>query len=349
MGIFWSKESVLDVNLFEKDLESVNKIVNNLINSNNIYNNHEYNFFLKKKCNEFTIVNEKRLNKYTKYQLNHLDQTFYLIPKQEIANTKKDYCNKISLYFTRILQLIFCIKYIYDLENNGDKSIGGIIMRNIKTTDDLIKVSVCESEQSDIRDFQKGVNFSMLSGFDMFLKFILTDHESSLFLKQLEIMLNTNDKNKLAKYVCKDMIVDKKTHSRIHKANFKCSHTGGKPMYVSNNDLFIKVGKNNPIFNWNLCAFKRTIIAKNIRQLNNILKEMKANYKTNFKKILEILDMLVYYDKSTESYKLLNVSNEALDIIEQKLKRTIVIFFIQSLSDYKNMLNTIKLYSIHDE
>lgn len=344
-----SKESVPDFNIFEKDLEGIHKIVNNLINSNNIYNNHEYNFFLKKRCNEFTIINEKKLHKYTKYQLNSLDQTFFLIPKEDITNTKKDYCNKISMYFTKILQLIFCIKYIYDLENNGDKSIGGIVMRNIKTMDDLVKVSVCESEQNDIRDFQKGVNFSMLSGFDMFVKYILTDTEAKLFLKQVETMLNTDNKKKLTKYVCKDLIVDKTTHTRIHKENFKCSQSGGKPLYLTNEHLFLKVGKGNPIFNWNLCAFKRTIIAKNIRQLNNILKEMKGNYKTNFKKVLEILDLLIYYDRSTQSYKLINVTNEQLNVIEQKLKRTIIIFFLQSLSDYKNLLNTIKLYSIHDE
>lgn len=353
MGIFMSKEEVVsDLHVFQKDLYDVNTTVNNLINTNNIYNNHEYNFFLKNRCNEFTIINERKLNKYTKYQLNNLDQTLYLIPRDELRRTKKDYCTQISLYFTRILKLVCCIKYVYDLENHGDRSIGGIIMRNIKTKDDLIKLSVCDSEQSDPYHVQKrGVNFSMLSGFDMFVKYILTDAEAKLFLSQMGVIMDKYDKKKLAKYVCKDLIVDKSTHTKIHREMFLCDpkQSGGKPLYTSSDPILLKVGKENPVFNWNLCAFKRTVIAKNVRQLNNLLKEMKTNYKTNFKKITEILGMLVYYDRSSGSYKLKNVTNDQLDDIENKLKRTIIIFFMQSISDYKNLLNTIKLYSIHNE
>lgn len=358
MGIFMSKESRVssDFHVFQKDMQGINHMVNNLINANNIYHNHEYNFFLKNRCNEFTIINERKLNKYTKYQLNNLDQTFYLIPRDEIRRTKKHYCTHISLYFTRILKLICCIKYVYDLENHGDRSIGGIIMRNIKTKDDLIKLSVCDSEQSDPYHAQRGVNFSMLSGFDMFVKYILTDAEAKLFLSQMGVVLDKNDKKKLARYVCKDLIVDKSTHTKIHKEFFRCDPTstggrggGGAGNKFMTDPILLKVGKDNPVFNWNLCAFKRTIIAKNVRQLNNLLKEMKTNYKTNFQKVTEVLDMLVYYDRSTESCKLNIVTNDQLDEIEHKLKRTIIIFFMQSLSDYKNLLNTIKLYSIHDE
>nr|QOI90381.1 hypothetical protein HWQ62_00244 [Pyramimonas orientalis virus] len=349
MGGFQSKENTLpENNIFEKDLKDINNVVDNLINSKNLFKNDEYNFFLKSKCKELVVVNQHKLAKYKKYQLDYVGDNYFLIPKEELNKTKKEYCHNISMYFTRILKLIFCIKYVYDLENNGDRSIGGIIMRNIKMNDDLLKVSFCESKQNDLRDFQKGVNFSMLSGFDMFIKYILTQEEANVFVKQLEVILDTYDKKRLKKYVCKDLIVDEKTHSRIHRSTFTCHQKGGSSKrFKDNEDIFIKVGEDNPIFSWNLCAFSKTHIAKNYKQLNSLIVEMKANYKFNFKKVLELLHEIVYLDPVDNTHKLSGVTHQDLDNIEKRLKRTIIIFFMQSLSDYKNVLNTIKHYSIN--
>ena len=346
MGIFQSKHNVLpEFDIFEKELTEINEVVNNLINENNLFKNDEYNFFMKNKCKNITVINQNKLQKYKKYQLNQAENSYFIIPKDELNKTKKDYCNKISMYFSRILKIIFCIKYIYDLENNGDRSIGGIIMRNIKQNDDLLSVSFCESRQHDVREFQKGVNFSMLSGFDMFIKYILTEDEAKVFIKQMEVILNTYDKKRLNKWVCKDLIVDTNTHSRIHKTQFSC-HSGGGQSFKTNEDIFIKVGEENPILSWNLCGFTKTHLSKNYKQLNTSIKEMKANYKFNFKKVFELLNRLVYLDKTDNSYKLLNVTHEDLDDIENKLKRTVIIFFMQSIADYKNLLNTIKHYAI---
>ena len=354
MGLLQSKHNVLPESaVFEKDLSEINKVVSNLINSKNLFKNDEYNFFMKNKCKDITVINQNRLHKYKKYQLNQADNNYFIIPKDELNKTKKDYCNKISMYFSRILKIIFCIKYIYDLENNGDRSIGGIIMRNIKLNNDLLSVSFCESKQNDVREFQKGVNFSMLSGFDMFIKYILTDDEAKVFIKQMEVVLDTYDKKRLNRWVCKDLIVDTNTHSRIHKTKFSCQSGGQienteqpKIAIKDNQDIFIKVKEDNPIFSWNLCGFSKTHLSKNYKQLNSIIKEMKFNYKLNFKKVFELLNRLVYLDKTDQSYKLLNVTHEDLDDIENKLKRTVIIFYMQSLADYKNLLSTIKYYAI---
>jgi hypothetical protein len=353
MGVFQSKHNVLPESaVFEKELSEINDVVSNLINAKNLFKNDEYNFFMKNKCKDITVINQNKLHKYKKYQLNQADNNYFIIPKDELTKTKKDYCNKISMYFSRILKIIFCIKYIYDLENNGDRSIGGIIMRNIKLNDDLLSVSFCESKQNDVREFQKGVNFSMLSGFDMFIKYILTNDEAKVFIKQMEVILDTYDKKRLNRWVCKDLIVDTNTHSRIHKSKFSCQSgghigtAGQTKVFKSNEDIFIKVGEENPILSWNLCGFTKTHLSKNYKQLNTIIKEMKTNYKFNFKKVFELLNKLVYLDKTDNTYKLLNVTHEDLDDIENKLKRTVIIFFMQSLSDYKNLLNTIKDYAI---
>jgi hypothetical protein len=76
---------------------------------------------------------------------------------------------------------------------------------------------------------------------------------------------------------------------------------------------------------------------------------MKSNYSRNFKKIVFDLNKLVSINPATQEYNLRNLSHNDLKGIETSIKRTIIIFFIQSLSDYKNILNTIKLYSINNE
>jgi hypothetical protein len=111
--------------------------------------------------------------------------------------TKKVLCNKISLHYTQILQVIFLIKYIYDLENNGDKSIGGIIMRNMKMKEDLVEISYCSSKQEEPYSFDSGVNFSNLSGFEMFVNTFLSMEESKNFLGQYQEMLTNYNKRKL--------------------------------------------------------------------------------------------------------------------------------------------------------
>jgi len=362
MGLNHSKrEQIPESNVFTNELYEVNKIVNNLINAKNIFINDEYNFFLKGKCDEVTVLNAKKLNKYKKYELDNLNEVYLMIPSSEIKTKKHEMCHNISMHFTRILKLIFCIKYIYDLENNGDKSIGGIITRNIKTKDDLLKVSYCESQQQELHNFERGVNFSMLSGFDSFIKHILDPEEGQIFLKQLKIIMNGYDKKDLKKWVCKDMIVNKELHSKIHKANFKCQSGGNsnvsnvksvKSVKSVKNDIseiYIKVGPNNPILSWKLCSTTKKHISKNNKQLSQLIKNMKSNYSRNFKKIVFDLNKLVSINPATQEYNLRNLSHNDLKGIETSIKRTIIIFFIQSLSDYKNILNTIKLYSINNE
>lgn len=345
MGLTTSKESLPQTNVFENELIKFNKIINGILNSNNIFQNPEYNFFLKGRCQDFTIINEKSLNKYKKYDLNNLE-SYLLIPKADISKTKKHYCHNISLHFTRILQLIYCIKYIYDIENNGDNSIGGIVLRNIKSNPDFIKMTVCESDQTDVRDFQKGVNFSKLSGFDSFVKYILTNQERELFLKQLQEMLGDYSKRRLQRHVCKDIILSKDDHEKIHKSKFVCQ-SGGNNIYDT--DIYIKVKKENPVFNWNLCAYPKQYIAKNNKLLSNSITLMRNHYKTNFTQMLDTLHKFIYLDIPSQQYKLRHVTSVDLDNIEIELKRNVIMFFMQSLSDYKNILDTIRPYSLSQE
>ena len=132
MGLNSSKLFIPENAVFFKELKQINFIVNQMLSENNIFKNSKYNMFLKGKCDEFTILNSKKLYRYPKIDIDNINSSIFIIPNSELASTKKTICNKISIHYTRILQIIYLIKYIYDLENFGDKSIGGIIMRNIK-------------------------------------------------------------------------------------------------------------------------------------------------------------------------------------------------------------------------
>tara|TARA_Y100000389_G_scaffold169019_1_gene175015 strand:+ start:2314 stop:3303 length:990 start_codon:yes stop_codon:yes gene_type:complete len=319
--------------IMNKEIYQINRIIDDVMKT---LVNHSYS----SKCYEYEIINLNQLYKFNKVKLSKIENLL-LIPKTD-GSTKKQYCDKIAAYYKRILRFIRCIKYIYDLENNGKNSISAIISKNINTDDKSIKVLSCESYQTDLQFFQKGVNFSQLSGFDFFVKDILTDSEKELFMNQVEVILDKYDKKKLKRYVCKDLIVGVKQHSNIHKNKFVCYQGGGS-------DIYIKVNKENPVFNWNTCSRSKIYQTAPLKQIVTLIKESKRNYINNLDQVLNILNEMVYYNKSVNKYNLKLLSFYQLNRIEIKLKQVVIIFFMQSLADYKNILNTIKLHSSDHE
>ena len=323
----------IDNSKINKEMYKINKIINDIITT--ATTNSYYS-----KCYNMEIININQLYKFKKIEVSKIENLL-LIPKSEIS-TKKEYCDKIVSHYKRILQLIHCIKQIYDLENNGKNSISAIISKNINVDDKRIKLLSCESYQTDVQFFQRGVNFSQLSGFDFFVKNILTDSESKLFLNQAQVMLDKYDKKKLKKYVCKDLIVDTNQHSNIHKEKFNCYQGGGR-------DIYIKVNRENPVFNWNTCSRLQTYQSEPLKHIVSLIKESRRNYINNLNQVLGMLNQMVYYDKSAKKYNLKPLNYYHLNQIEIKLKQIVIIFFMQSLADYKNILNTIKLHSSDHE
>ena len=331
MGLTLSTNKPTKLN---KEIYKINRIINDIMTA--VEKKSNYN-----KCYEKEIINLNQLYKFNKIEISKINNLL-LIPKSD-ASTKKKYCDQIVTYYKKILRIIHCIKYIYDLENNGKNSISAIISKNIRVEDKSIKVLSCESYQTDIQFFQNGVNFSQLNGFDYFVKNILTDSESNLFLNQMQIMLDKYNKKKLKQYVCKDLIVDVKEHSNIHKDKFVCYRGGG------GRDIYIKVNKENPIFNWNTCSRSKTYQSEPLKQIVSLIKTNKRNYINNLNFVLNILGEIVYFDRSTKMYNLKQIPYYQINQIEIKFKRVVIIFFMQSLADYKNILNTIKLHASDHE
>lgn len=341
MGLSNSKVYISNDGVFKKELEHINKVVKKVLNKDDLYKNNNFNFFLKNKCDEITLINSNRLYKYPKYSIDDIHSSIFLLDNNEMRRTKKELCNKISYHVTRILKIIYLIKYIYDLENYGDKSIGGIILRNIQINDDLFKVKYCDDKQEEIFNSNRGINFALLSGFDVFMKHMLSESEANNFYNQLSIMLGKNDKQSLKKWVCKDVIISEDTYDKLHKTKFIC-HSGGNKL----SDYYITVSKENPIFSWKYCSFPKEHISKTNNDVKNALKDMKSNYKKNFNKIEDILNKLILFDNNR--YSLQNVTSSQLNAIESDFKKVVMIFFIQSIIDYKNVLNIVKKYSIDE-
>ena len=343
MGLNSSKLFIPENAVFFKELKQINFIVNQMLSENNIFKNSKYNMFLKGKCDEFTILNSKKLYRYPKIDIDNINSSIFIIPNSELASTKKTICNKISIHYTRILQIIYLIKYIYDLENFGDKSIGGIIMRNIKIKENLVEVSYCESKQEEPYSYNDSVNFSNLAGFDMFVNTFLSKEESKNFLGQFQEMLTNYNKRKLKIFICKDVTVDNETHNKIHNTTFQCQ-SGGQNNKQQN--IMLKVTPYNPIFSWNLCLHSKKRVATYNRHIINSIRKLQSSYKENFSNMISLLNELVTFNEKNETYELKLITSSDLDIIEKEIKKNVIIFFLQSIVEYKNVFNTITKYSV---
>lgn len=343
MGLTSSKLFIPENAVFHKELKQINFIVNQMLSENNIFKTSKYNMFLKGKCDEFTIINSKKLYKYPKMNIDNINSSIFIIPNSELVNTKKYMCNKISIHYTRILQIIYLIKYLYDLENFGDKSIGGIIQRNIQIKENLVEISYCESKQEEPYSFDNGVNFSNLAGFDMFVNTFLSKEESKNFLGQFQEMLTNYNKRKLKKFICKDVIVDNETHNKIHNTTFQCQ-SGGQNL--EQEKIMLRVTPYNPIFSWNLCLHSKKRVATYNRRIINSIRKLQSTYKENFSQMILLLNQLIVFNTENETYELKLITSAELDIIEKEIKKTIILFFMQSIVEYKNVFNTITKYSV---
>ena len=119
----------------------------------------------------------------------------------------------------------------------------------------------------------------------------------------------------------------------IHKDKFVC-YQGG-----AGQDIYITVNKGNPVFNWNTCSRPKTYQSEPLKQIVSLIKISKRNYINNLNQVLSILSEMVYYDKSAKKYNIKQIPYYQLNQIEVKLKRVVIIFFMQSLTEESRFAN----------
>lgn len=337
-------------NVFKKELSKLNSIVNDIVSEEDMFKNRDYNFLSQDVCKNYQVVLQDELNKHLRLEIKELGTMLYILPKDgddetkltKYKLTKKQVCDKISNHYIKILYIICLIKYVYNLEKDGDLSIAGIIFRNIKIVDDMIQIHFCGLPHKDYGSDDSEtyrIDFSKLEGLKFFTEYFLTHSESATFLAVLRSALARSGPGKVKHRMCASRS-DVKDFATIYESRFKQKlHCGGG----ANLHLFVE--KDNPIFLASYCAAPLRIAAKlsthQGKAIHAQYNKMKGNYETSVKNIHGILDKLVY-KSSLGSYELKDVSRPELNIIIEEVKTKIKTFYLQSIFDFQELLDIAK-------
>ena len=345
--------------VFQKELSVVNEIVGAMLTQDNNFADPSYNFLHEDVCQAYTMVWEKDLDKHLKVDLDNLHGSIYIVPKKDIVDDvennvrahKHDLCKDISSHYLKILYIITLIKRVYDLENNGDHSIAGIMERNVKIVDGVMQISYCSIPHKDYVTHGQTANidFKNLEGLHVFVESFLTPVEKHVFVEQLKAVFARKQRYRIEDMVCNDTLVTLDDYNYIYankfKKDFDCSnaHRYRRQHTV---DLMFEIGPNNPILHSQYCYSKKDLFipllnAKNNPHVNAIVeiyKGMRKHYIDNVGLILELLGKLVTKD-STNTYKLKDISSTQLEEIVTELKRIIIMFYVQSIVDFQVLLD----------
>jgi hypothetical protein len=330
---------------FIKEFLQLNQIVNDVLSPSKTFKNNKFfNSLLKKRCDRFVLSSEDKLSKYSKIHLNELNTSISLIPVKESIKDKKLLCNKISSYYSRLLQILLLIKYVYDIENYGAYNIAGIIDKNIKQTKNNVTLKYCKSSQPTY----DSLDIHQLSGFEFFVENFLTSKEQQSFMKIYQDIFNLKNVNNIDEMLCIRRIFENDVENVIFTQNMQCEQNvhNNTFKHILNDEKvgqssMLKIHPKNPILSWKYCSDIAEIHCKT-NQTRTHLKNLQSNYKKNLQKILDILDDIVFFHKQSLSFKIKQISDEKLLFIEKRLKQNIIQFYIRSIVDYKTVLQSCK-------
>lgn len=338
MGGSFSQPDSRDSSVFKEDLTKLNEMIYGMMNADNLYIKSQYNMFLRKRCNAVSLVTQKKLERHSRFHLRSLGDELVMIPhEEEDTMTKRDLCSRISLYYTRLLRLLYVVKYVYDLEHHGDFGVAGIILRNIVVKQGIANVKFCESPQEQPGTFNMGVDFSQMSGFEVFVQELLEPKEREVFMQHFKELLNARNIRHIRRWVKKDMLVDASTYSKIYDVDMKKGGGDRKPL----GSLFVKVAPNNPILAWSVCTSPRSLSAKTNPPILKAVDKMRRRYRENVKEIESILNTLI-----TPNFELRQVSETELLQAERRLKSAIVVLYIESFVNYRGVFEEISRFAI---
>lgn len=347
--------------VFQQELIDLKKIVNTMIlpgqegdYKKSVFLQNRHSFLTKDVCDNYAVMFSDRLQKYSKVDLQNLSSSLYLIPHTK-GSKKIEICDKIAEHYTKILYILSLIFYIYDLENDGDLSIAGIVFRNIRVIDDLMEINYCESPQRAEQFSSKNkdvLDFSRLKGLEFFVKHMLEKNESCAFLSVFKDVLGRKNTQKIIGTIKKHDF----DHTTIKDLEILfgtklCQSSHSPKSTKSSVSLNVHVAKNNPLLAADLCYSPKKIIVKlNTKEgkiLENVYKSFITHYEKNVKNILSCVQKLVTSDSVPD---IRPVTSSELENIKNDVCRYIKVFFIQSVIDYQRILDTAKtLPNFYDE
>lgn len=342
----------LENNVFKKDLESLNNVVQALIQDDEkSFKNPSFNFLDEKSCEEYTFVLENSLKNHLKLDLQSAKDSIYMIPVKNTQTTKDnkdfkklDLCNMIASHYMRILKMLVLIKHVYDLEHYGDNSIAGITWRNIRKQGNLMEISFCNMAQKDYEsNNKKTIDFEKLYGLKYFCSNFLTGvNERKMFVHHLKSLLAKVPTDSISKYASCH-----KTYNTVF--NGKCDKKAESEFlkYLEKEpeelDLNFLVQMGNPVLHENMCGQKEKIII-DLNKKSSLKQELLTNYGKlyrNYKKnINEIVDVVFEFVDSNMQLK--SIDSITLERIEKRVIKLVSVFYIQTLVDYYTLLDNAK-------
>lgn len=285
---------------------------------------------LRNNCSSLVLLDKFKLSKLPRVKI---DKQYIIIFKDEVHQKEKFHmCTLLSKHYKTILKLLYGIKLIYDSEYVGANSIAGIINKNMNfTKTDEFEILFCSSKQTSYGSNK--LDFSNLTGLQFFVDEILSASEKTRFLNQFQSMLNSPKQNskKLEKFICSDILVPQHINENLHQTTVIC---GGK--------IMLNVKEQNPIFSARSCA---TPLSKHkVKANKQIMKELRNfdnHYENNLTKLIDVLNQIIRRDAKNKVF-ITNLSYPFVKDIERSLKINIIVFFMQSIADYKNIFNIVK-------
>ncbi len=367
MGNTNSSNRSNDIHVFQKELSLLNTIVNNLLTEKDLFKNNDYNFLSQDVCDKYKVVLEEELDKHLKLSIKALGTSLYILPKDEDNNdkltklnlTKKQVCEKVSNHYIKILYILSLIKYVYNIEQDGDLSIAGIVYRNIRVLDDIMEINFCDLPHRNYSNQKETfkINFSKLEGFKFFVDYFLDKSEASAFMSIMKSILARNSKQKFSSIVChhianktlksedlkylEELYMKKYGNRLVCRQNKVATPVSSK--HIINLDVF--VNRDNPILAKEYCFAPRKIIIKTSskegKKILDSYNQMKKNYEVNIGNIITLLNKFVNNNNGT--YTLRDIDKVTLDAIIEEVKMKVKVFYIQSIIDFQLLLDEAKL------
>lgn len=352
-------------NVFQNELQTIHKLVNSILNADNTFQNDSYNFLSDDVCHKYQVVLESDLSKHLKVDLSEFGSSIYVIPKDDTKSTNKklnksEICKKISDHYVRILYVLTLIKYVYNIENYGDRSFGGIIYRNIKIVNNLMEIQYCGSKQKDTSTASRKqtLDLGKLEGFKFFTKNILNGKESKAFMGLMRAFLGRQRKSDVSRKICTALSEKHITNIEFDKLSSLYSIKFGEPLVCEKKkhskddiesksipvDTNVVVSAMNPVFLKDYCTSidnevvdLSTVEGKRIKSMYD---EMVHKYRMNMKAIQDILQEVVIV--TNDGYELRDIDSTKLDDIIHRTKMNIRIFYMESILQYQCLLDNIK-------
>jgi hypothetical protein len=341
-------------------LRTIETIINSVLTEEDVFKDGFYNFLNEDVCQKYQVVLESDLNKMLKVEVKSLGESLLLIPREEEQklleqkNMKKnEICTRVANHYIRILYVLCLVKYVYNLEKQGELSIAGIVQRHITVTKNSLKIIYCKLEQKNLRapsgnynDFLN-LDLSGLAGLQFFVEYFLDKDESTLFMRTLRHLFARKSRAITKNDFCEigQIREIEDMYQRRFQEKLTCSPLGKSG--GGSGGLTTTIEKDNLIFDNNWCYamghVTLPLMEKDGMMALKLYKEMKARYNDNVKDI-HILLLNFVEKKASDKWVLKDMTKDQLDKSILMVKEKVKIFYLQSILDFQDLLDRVKTF-----